>query len=164
MNKLAIYPGTFDPVTYGHLDIIVRALKVVDNLVVAVAIDNTKTPSFSPGERVDMIEYEIKSLGLESKVTVECFEGLLVNFVQAKNSSIIIRGLRAVSDFEYEFQMACMNSQLAPQIETIFLPASEKTHFISSRLVKEVARLKGDPLNFVSKHVTQKLKDHFGQS
>jgi pantetheine-phosphate adenylyltransferase len=162
MDKLAIYPGTFDPVTYGHLDIIVRALKVVDNLVVAVAIDNTKTPSFSPGERVDMIEYEIRSLGLESKVTVECFEGLLVNFVQAKNSSIIIRGLRAVSDFEYEFQMACMNSQLAPQIETIFLPASEKTHFISSRLVKEVARLKGDPLNFVSKHVTQKLKDHFG--
>lgn len=159
MTKIGVYPGSFDPVTKGHLDIINKALLVVDHLIVAIACDTTKTPLFTAEERKEMIEFEINhTLGRNKAVEVKVFEGLLVNFVNSCGSSVIIRGLRAVSDFEYEFQMSCMNTKLQPNIQTIFLPASEKTHFISSKLIKQVARLNGDIKDFTSEFVLDKLK------
>jgi len=155
-NKIAIYPGTFDPITFGHLDIIRRASEIVNHLMIAIAKDTAKNPLFSLDERVEMVEQEIKQF---PNVSVEKFEGLLVDFAAAKNAPIIIRGLRAVSDFEYEFQMFGMNSQLNPKIQTIFLPASEHHHFIASKLVKEVARLGGNIEKFVSPNVAKKLHE-----
>ena len=155
--KIAIYPGTFDPITFGHLDIIKRALKIVDHLVIGVAKDSAKNPLFSVAQRVDLIRQEIDDLNQNHSIEVVGFEGLLIDFAKQQKSEIIIRGLRAVSDFEYEFQMFGMNSRLNPSIQTIFLPASESAHFIASRLVKEVARLGGDVSSFVSKNVEQKL-------
>lgn len=154
-QKIAIYPGTFDPITLGHLDIIKRALRITPRLVIAVAKDNAKNPIFSVEERVKLIKKEVANLG---DVEVIGFEGLLVDFARKQKSEIIIRGLRAVSDFEYEFQMFGMNAQLDPTIQTIFLPASESTHFIASRFVKEIARLGGDVSKFVSKNVEKELK------
>ncbi|MFT6331774.1 MAG: pantetheine-phosphate adenylyltransferase [Lentimonas sp.] len=153
----AIYPGTFDPITFGHLDIIKRTLKIVDHLVIGVAKDTSKSPIFSVQQRIKLIEEDIKNLDPNKTVEVVGFEGLLINFAKEKQSNIIIRGLRAVSDFEYEFQMSGMNSKLNSEIQTIFLPASESNHFIASKLVKEVARLGGDVSGFVSKNVEQEL-------
>ncbi len=155
--RIAIYPGTFDPITYGHLDIIKRAAGLFDHLIIAAAKDNYKNPLFSLDERVELISEEIKRLNLSTQISVEKFEGLLVNFVRNKNSKIIIRGLRAVSDFEYEFQMFGMNSKLDPSVQTIFLPASETNHFIASKLVKEVAKLGADISKFVPENVAKKL-------
>lgn len=155
--KIAIYPGTFDPVTFGHIDIIRRAADLFDFLIVAVAKDNYKNPLFSLEERVSMIELEIKKLPQSKNISVEKFEGLLVEFAKKKNSKVIVRGLRAVSDFEFEFQMFGMNSQLDSSIQTIFLPASESNHFIASRLVKEVARLGGNVSKFISPDVEKIL-------
>jgi pantetheine-phosphate adenylyltransferase len=155
--KIAIYPGTFDPITFGHLDIIKRASELFDHLIIATAKDNYKDPLFSLDERVNLIEEEIAFLNTNKQISVEKFEGLLVKFAEKKNAKIIVRGLRAVSDFEYEFQMFGMNSKLNSKIQTIFLPASETNHFIASRLVKEVARLGGDISKFVSKNVSIKL-------
>ena len=155
--KIAIYPGTFDPITFGHIDIIKRASQLFDHIIIGSAKDSNKNPLFSLDERVELIQHEIKNLHLENQVSVEKFEGLLVEFAKQKNAKIIIRGLRAVSDFEYEFQMFGMNSKLDPTIQTIFLPASENHHFIASKLVKEVARLRGDISKFVSANVVEAL-------
>lgn len=156
--KIAIYPGTFDPITFGHLDIIKRASELFDHLIIAAAKDNYKNPLFTLDERVALIEEETKHLNKNNNISVEKFEGLLVGYARKKNAQVIIRGLRAVSDFEYEFQMYGMNSKLDPDIQTIFLPASETNHFIASKLVKEVAKLGGDISKFVSKNVAEKLE------
>ncbi len=157
-TKIAIYPGTFDPITFGHLDIIKRASEIVDHLIIAVAKDTAKNPLFSLAERVELVKNEVANLGGDTKISVEHFEGLLVDFAAKKSARLIIRGLRAVSDFEYEFQMFGMNAKLNPNIQTIFLPASENNHFIASKFVKEVARLGGDVTKFVSPAVVKKLK------
>lgn len=156
--RIAIYPGTFDPITFGHMDIIRRALSIVDRLVIGVAADSVKTPFFSLEERVAMVRQDIEPLLAKgADVQVEGFEGLLINFAKEYEANILIRGLRAVSDFEYEFQMAGMNTKLEPSVQTVFLPASEGTHFIASRFVKEVARLGGDISGLVSENVAKKL-------
>jgi len=161
--RTAIYPGTFDPITVGHLDIIKRALHVADRLVVAVALDTGKEPVFDLAQRGQLVEQDLfDTLGKEAhRVDVRLFSGLLVNFAEEMGANLIIRGIRAVSDFEYEFQMACMNARLKPDMETVFLTASEDTHFISSRFVKQIARLGGDVSSFVSTNVAQHLMAHF---
>ena len=167
MNALgaAVYPGTFDPVTNGHVDIISRAAKVVGSLIVGVAVTVEKTPMFTPDERVAMLENEILALdgGLAERISVKPFENLLVDFVEREGASVIIRGLRAVSDFEYEFQMAAMNARLNSNVETLFLMASDKHQFISSRFVKEIGRLGGDIGHFVPAEVKKKLDQRFAE-
>ena len=162
MNALgtAVYPGTFDPVTNGHVDIISRAAKVVGSLIVGVAVTVEKTPMFTSDERVAMLENEISALdgGLAERVSVKPFENLLVDFVEREGASVIIRGLRAVSDFEYEFQLANMNRQLAPELETVFLTPAEHLSFISSSLIREIALLDGDVSNFVPPLVAKALE------
>lgn len=144
------------------MDIIRRALRVVDELVIGVALDTGKEPVFDLEMRAQLIEGDIKSLGADQeRVRVKMFSGLLVNFAQEHNATILIRGLRAVSDFEYEFQMAAINSKLGPRMETVFLTASESTHFISSRFVKQISRLGGDISGFVSPEVARSLQNYF---
>ncbi|WP_353277573.1 pantetheine-phosphate adenylyltransferase [Wolbachia endosymbiont (group B) of Villa cingulata] len=154
-NKIGIYPGTFDPITFGHLDIIKRACKLVDKLIVGVAENVNKHTTFSIKLRTSMAENEVK--GAEINADVISFNGLLVKFAKEQNASVIIRGLRAVSDFDYEFQMSWVNYKLSHEIETIFLPASEDTQFISSSFVKEIARLGEDVSSFVSQNVQTEL-------
>jgi len=159
--RIGIYPGTFDPITVGHLDIIRRGLRVVDKLIIGVALDTGKEPVFDIDFRAKLVQADVDSLGADGKrVEVRTFSGLLVNFAEEHKASLIIRGIRAVSDYEYEFQMACMNARLKPAIETVFLTASEDTHFISSRFVKQIARLGGDISSFVSPNVAKHLKQH----
>ena len=163
-ERIGIYPGTFDPVTLGHTDIIKRATHVVDHLIVAVARNDGKGPLFATDERVEMVKSVLD--GVTSKgavVEVRAFDGLLMHFCQSVGASVIVRGLRAVSDFEYEFQMAGMNARLDPMIETIFLMASERQQFISSRFVKEIGRLGGDISSFVDPVVAERLREAFGQ-
>jgi pantetheine-phosphate adenylyltransferase len=161
--RTGVYPGTFDPITVGHTDIIRRGLRVVDKLIIAVALDSGKSPIFELEERAALVRADLGLLGDDAKrVEVKTFSGLLVNFAQDNGATLLIRGLRAVSDFEYEFQMACMNDRLNSAIETVFLTASEDTHFISSRFVKQIARLGGDISSFVSPNVAKHLKAHFG--
>lgn len=154
---IGVYPGTFDPITNGHADIIVRASKIVDKLILAVSKSASKNPVFTVEDRMEMAGLYVKKHGLEDKVVVKSFDGLLVDFVTVQKANIIIRGLRAVSDFEYEFQMACMNSRLKDGVETAFLPASEETQFISSRLVKEIASLGGEISSFVIPEIAKEV-------
>jgi pantetheine-phosphate adenylyltransferase len=161
---IGIYPGTFDPITVGHLDIIRRGLRVVDKLIIGVALDTGKAPLFDLDVRGKLVKEDVESLGEDAKrVEVHTFSGLLVKFAEEVSASVIIRGIRAVSDFEYEFQMSCMNYRLQPNIETVFLTASEDTHFISSRFVKQIGRLGGDISSFVSENVARHMRGHFAK-
>jgi len=159
--KIALYPGTFDPITLGHLDVIKRSLAVCDKLVIAVAKDTPKNTLFSLEERVKFIKDEVKKYNSFAEIEVKGFRGLLMDFSEKEKATIVIRGLRAVSDFEYEFQLAAMNYRLNPDIQTVFIPASENHQFIASNLVKEVARLKGNVSSFVPKNVELALKKKF---
>ncbi len=146
-GRVGLYPGTFDPITNGHLDIIARGMRMVDHLVIGVAENVGKAPLFAVAERVDLVRAEVASLG--PTVEVRPFASLLIHFAQELGARVIVRGLRAVSDFDYEFQMAGMNHRLDPGIETVFLMASERHQFISSRFVKDIALLGGDIRSFV---------------
>lgn len=148
-ERIGIYPGTFDPITLGHTDIIRRGAKLVDRLIVGVTTNLAKDPMFAPDERMAMVRREVDSLGI-GNVEVVGFNALLMKFAEKQNASVIIRGLRAVADFEYEFQMAGMNQQLNPRIETVFLMADVSLQPIASRLVKEIALFGGDISRFVS--------------
>jgi pantetheine-phosphate adenylyltransferase len=162
--RVAVYPGTFDPVTNGHLDIIGRAFHVVDRLIVAVAYSEGKEPLFSVEERVEMLNEQIELMteGNGRVIEVRPFSSLLMHFVEEVGANVILRGLRAVSDFEYEFQMAAMNARLNPRVETVFLMASENHQFIASRFVKEIARLGGDIGSFVPAGVEWRTRRRLG--
>ena len=157
--KIAIYPGSFDPITNGHLDLIQRGLLLFDQLVVAIADNPNKKPLFSGGERLEIVQEMVKD---EKRVEVLLFTGLLANLVKERNACAIIRGVRAVSDFEFEFQLALMNRKLAPHAETVFLIPSEKYTYLSSNLIKDIARFNGDIACFVPEIVKTKLKKKFG--
>tara|TARA_R110002072_G_scaffold143659_2_gene289662 strand:+ start:6932 stop:7420 length:489 start_codon:yes stop_codon:yes gene_type:complete len=161
MTLTALYPGTFDPLTNGHVDIIKRAVKIVDRLVIGVAINRDKGPLFSIEERVAMVKAEMSGLADRADIEVRPFESLLMHFAEEVKAQIIVRGLRAVSDFEYEFQMVGMNQRLNPDIETVFLMADPRHQAIASRLVKEIARLGGNIDGFVPAAVRERLKEKF---
>lgn len=165
MERTGIYPGTFDPVTLGHMDIIRRSLNVVDRLVIGVALDTGKSPFFKPEMRAEMLRTALQELpeAMRKRISVTTFSGLLVEFAKANQATVLLRGLRAVSDFDYEFQMAAINSQLSDEVETVFLTASDSTHFISSSFIKQVCKLGGDISAFVPKHVVPQLVEYFAK-
>ena len=161
MNKspnIAVYPGTFDPITHGHTDLVTRAARVFEHVIVAIAESPHKTPFFSLKRRIELAESQIGHL---ENISIVGFSNLLVDFVQENNAGVIVRGLRAVSDFEYEFQLASMNRNLCDSVETMFLTPDEKYGFISSTLVREVARLNGDVTQFVGQEIAQALGEQF---
>ena len=164
-GRTGIYPGTFDPITKGHMDIVQRSLSLVDYLIVAVAFNPGKQPLFSLDERLEIVQQELTSLpeDMRQRVRVEGFQTLLMNFACEKGATVIIRGLRAVSDFEYEFQMAGMNARICPDVETVFLMSSDSHQFISSGFVKEIGKLGGDITHFVSAQVAENLTKRFEQ-
>ena len=161
---VGVYPGTFDPITNGHRDIIGRACKVADRLIIAVARNAGKGPLFSIDERVEMVRDEIAAMDTHgAEVQVRAFDNLLIHFCHEVGASMLVRGLRAVSDFEYEFQMAAMNARQDPEIETVFFMASERHQFISSHFVKEIGRLGGDISSLVSPRVKDRVEARFAQ-
>lgn len=153
--RIAVYPGTFDPITNGHVSVLERATRIADKVVVAVAETARKNPYFSLEERIAMAK---EALSPFASISVKACNGLLVDFVKAQGAHMIVRGLRAVSDFDYEFQLAGMNHQMSPEIETVFLPALGKQAYTSSTMVREIVRLGGDPANFVPDVVVDYLK------
>lgn len=157
--RTAIYPGTFDPITYGHLDIIERASRIFDKIIITVANNPAKKPLFPAKERVYMIQQSISEIANNALFEVETFEGLIVDYARRKNASTIIRGLRAISDFEYELQMALMNRRLAEDITTVFLMPHENYTYLNSTIVKEVASFGGEISNFVPPIVEEKLTE-----
>ena len=157
--RIAIYAGTFDPITRGHEDLMTRSLGFVDRLIVAVAKNVNKTPVFTADERVDLIR---AAMGKEKRIEVKSFDGLLVDFAQSVKAKLLIRGLRAVSDFEYEYQMALMNRHLSPTLETVFMVPSLDTTYISASMVREVARFGGDVSELVHPAVAKALRAKFG--
>ncbi|WP_133510970.1 pantetheine-phosphate adenylyltransferase [Candidatus Thiosymbion oneisti] len=157
--RSVVYPGTFDPITNGHIDLIQRAAFLFDRVVVAVAVDTGKDPAFDIERRVELAEQALRDI---PQVEIARFSGLLVAFARKHGTSVIIRGLRAVSDFEYEFQLASMNRRMAPDIETLFLTPAEQYGYISSSLVREIARLGGDVSAFVAPVVQAALRERFG--
>lgn len=154
-EKIAIYPGTFDPITRGHLDIIERGSNLFDRIIVTLATNQSKEPLFTLEERIEMIRDAVKNI---KNVTVEKFDGLLVTFAAQRNASVILRGLRAISDFEYEFQMALMNQHLENKITTVFLMPNEKYTYLNSTIIKDIAKFGGKVERFVTAFVAQKLK------
>ena len=165
VERTGVYPGTFDPITSGHMEVVRRSLRLVDKLVIGPAINIGKGPLFSLEERIEIIKEDIADFSHVDRDRIEVvpFEGLLIHFARQVGAFVIIRGLRAVSDFEYEIQMANMNARMEPNIETIFLVASDRHQFIASSLVKDIARLGGDTSQFVSKRVFERLKGKFGK-
>jgi len=163
--RIGLYPGTYDPITYGHTDIIRRSCSLVDRLVIGVAINRDKGPLFSLEERVAMIQGECAAMVAETgtEIVVHPFENLLIDCARVVGASVIIRGLRAVADFEYEFQMVGMNRALDASVETVFLMADARRQAIASRLVKEIARLGGDVSKFVPPAVNEALKERYGR-
>lgn len=160
---IGVYPGTFDPITFGHFDIIQRATRLVDRLIIGVATNLGKSPLFSIDERIEMIKEELRlhKLPEDVDIVVKPFDSLLVHFAKQEGAKLLIRGLRAVSDFEYEFQMAGTNRKLAPELETVFLVASENYQLLAANTVREIARFRGDTTLFVSPHVAAKLQQRF---
>ena len=156
VTTIAVYPGTFDPITNGHLDILERALRLFDHVIVTIAVNQRKQPLFSNEERIQFIKDAIPHAG--DRLTFETFDGLLVDFARAHNATVIVRGLRALADFEYEFQFAHMNRRLAPGIDSVFFMTDERNHYVSSSLVKEVASLGGDVTGLVPAAVVAALK------
>ena len=165
-ERIGVYPGTFDPITSGHMEVVRRSMRLVDKLVIGPAISIGKGPLFSLEERMEIIKDDIEDFSPadRSRIQIVPFEGLLIHFAREVGAAVIIRGLRAVSDFEYETQMANMNARMEPNIETIFLMASDRHQFIASSLVKDIARLGGDTSQFVSKKVFERLKKKFAKS
>lgn len=159
MEITAVYPGTFDPITHGHSDLVERAARLFDRVILAVAENPAKAPAFSLEER---LAFAREALAAHANVEVCGFDGLLVDFVRSRNARVILRGLRAVSDFEYEFQLASMNRQLAPEIETLFLTPAEQYAYVSSSLVREIAALGGDVTPFVHPRVAAALRGRIG--
>lgn len=157
-QRVALYAGSFDPLTNGHLDILSRARRLADSVVMAILENDAKKPLFSVEERIEMIR---EIVGEDAGLPIRSFSGLLVDFAREVDATLIVRGLRAVSDYEYELQMALMNRRLAPGIETVFLMAKEEYSYVSSRLVKEVARLKGDVTGLVPNSVRLRLQKRF---
>ena len=157
--RIAVYPGTFDPVTYGHIDIITRASKIFDKVIVAVAHNKSKKPLFSVQERAEMLKYSVKGM---KNVVIDDFDGLVVSYVKKSGSNVMIRGLRMISDFEYEFQMALTNRKLAGEIETIFMMPHEDYCYVSSKLIKEAAGLGANVSAFIPKKVAAALKIKLG--
>lgn len=161
MERVGLYPGTFDPITLGHYDIIQRGAKLVDRLIIGVAINEAKKPLFSLEERVAMVERECGRISSGTVIEVRSFDTLLIHFAERCGAGVLVRGLRAVSDFEYEFQMTAMNEALNPDIETVFLMADVEHQAIAARLVKEIASFGGDVSKFVSPAVEADLKEKF---
>ena len=164
--RISIYPGTFDPLTFGHIDIIERAARLGNQLIVAVAENSGKQPLFSVEERTQIVADAVQRINNTSNVPytvlVKNFSGLLTDFADSQGAHVVIRGLRAVADFEYEFQMASINKRLHGELETVFLMAAEQQHFVASRFVKEVARFGGDVSSFVPENVARKLASKLG--
>lgn len=163
MTRVGLYPGTFDPIHNGHTDIIGRAVKLVDKLVLGVAINAGKGPMFSLEERVELVEASVASLRDRAEIVVQPYEGLTMLFAREVGAQVIVRGLRAVADFEFEFQMTAMNQQLDREIETLFLMADPRHQAIASKLVKEIAQLGGDVTKFVSPEVKARLLAKVGR-
>ena len=159
MKKIAVYPGSFDPITYGHIDIIRRGLTIFDEIIVAVANNSQKNALFTTDERVELIQEVVKG---EGRVTVDTFSGLLIDYVSSRSAHVIIRGLRAISDFEYEFQIAQMNSSIGREIETLFMMTSLQYGYLSSSIVKEVCSLNGNIDKFVPQEVKTALRQKYG--
>lgn len=157
--KIAVYPGSFDPITYGHLDVVERAIEIFDRVIVTVARNSSKQPLFDTEERVALITEAVRPF---PTVEVDTFDGLIVDFARSRNAAALLRGLRAVSDFEYEFQMALMNRKLASEIATVFLMPHEKFTYLNSSIVRELARHRTDVGDFVPENVRAALERHFG--
>lgn len=161
MSKTALFPGSFDPITNGHVDLLGRACDLFEKIIVTVAVNNTKTALFTGDERVEMIQHAIQDKPWASQVVVEQFQGLLIDYARQKDTKILIRGVRQISDFEYEFRMALTNRRLAPEVDTVFLMPDEQLTFISASVVKEIAAWGGDLSSFVPEPVATALRQKF---